>query len=407
MSPEIEVMRFQPLRFPGIVPVLCLIFCICQALTGQASTTGMGLDGSTGLFINPSPGNLTTGHMRIGVFSASNAGPGGKIGNLPVAFSLGFSEQLEIMGSLTAWPYSRNSDDQLLSLGAKINILEFEGNGLSVDLRWQDWERAINDTGWIPETALSGRLIGSYPVKGFVIHTNIGYAWRNMVTETNPTTEYPAGIGMTHSFSDQLQALAEYQTDHLADPRQSARWAMGVKWYVLDHLQLAGGVLGMRQYSRTNTGVFLNLAFSTASLKTFFRKIPSWRLIALPSLEELDMSDEGAGSEVSSEISSTVIGTVESPLDPEYANLPVPPPLEELDSWIPDKSWYERYLGREDPSAELPLPPPLDDTKRIKPIDSRDETHEYGIEPSITDDENLPQPPPLELFENSGNEIHD
>ena len=376
-------------------------------LFGQSTTTGMGLDGSTGLFINPSPENLPTGHMRIGTFNASNVIRGGETNSLPIAFSLGFSKRIEVSGSLSAWPYSLEGNDQLLSLGAKINIINFEGSGLSIDARSQNWERAIKDTGSVQESVMTSRLIGAFPVRRAVVHANLGYAQREIFPENGIAVEYPAGIGVVRSFSDKLQTLAEYQTDNISDHTRSSRWIRGVKWYLIDHLQLAAGILGTRQYQRQDRGFFLNLAFSTASLKAFFRVISSLDLITLPSLEDLDRTDTGADSTVNRAALLSVAPEAEPVLDPELAHLPVPPPLDNLESWRPDKAWFEKYLGVEEVDAELPNPPPFEEIQGAIPTASEDRIRDGVTISPLPGDEQLPQPPPLELFDNPDNQQQD
>jgi hypothetical protein len=363
----------------------------------------MGLDGSTGLFVNPSPQNLPSGHLRIGTFNASNMERGNATGSLPLAFSLGFSKQIEASGSLSAWPYSLEGNDQLLSLGAKINIIDSEGAGFSIDARSQNWERAINDTGSLRESVMTGRLIGAFPVRKAVVHVNLGYAQREKISEDGPAVEYPAGIGVVRSFSDRLQTLAEYQTDNVADPAGSSRWTVGIKWYLVDHLQLAAGVLGIQQHRRKTGGFFFNLAFSTASLKAFFRSIASWELITFPSLEELDSAAADVDSTSSPIETLPVVPETGSMPDPELAYLPVPPPLDNLDSWRPDEAWYTRYIDTADPEAELPSPPSFGDTQSVGPTDSGNVYTEDEIMAPSPGNDDLPQPPPLDAIDQPDN----
>ena len=88
-----------------VVGTVCFSVIYSQSRAGMS---GVSLDGSTGLFLNPSPETLGVGHVRLGTSRSITTLSQNLATTIPLAISLGLTGRTELYYSTNSWEIRSN-----------------------------------------------------------------------------------------------------------------------------------------------------------------------------------------------------------------------------------------------------------------------------------------------------------
>ena len=124
-----------------IVCTICLSVLFAQSRT----RSGISLDGSTGLILNPSPETLGVGHLRLGTSRFIATLNQSLTTTMPLAMTLGLTVRAELFYSTSSWSFNSQEKEKNATLGIRIKALNIGNNITSIDFRWQNIELFSNN----------------------------------------------------------------------------------------------------------------------------------------------------------------------------------------------------------------------------------------------------------------------
>lgn len=265
-------------------------------------TVGLTDGGASGLFVNPTPATLGTGHFGIGLLLESRIWSRQTIKNLPVALGFGLSDRAEAFGSFVSLSSTQGTDEEHSTFGLKVNLFRtVPGSHIvfSTDVRIQRLIQSF-DSGKSQETrAVSASVIANHPLgKVALSHVHIGYRWAGE-TELHLRNRIIGGAGVTYPVSDYFLILGEFHTRERLNETGGIRARAGVKWFFLRHIQFAFGIQGSYDGQPSFDSFSLGVAFVTETLRagTGKRHRTSTGLPEPPPLEEMEISDDEENGE--------------------------------------------------------------------------------------------------------------
>ena len=250
-----------------IVLLYLLFTCILFSQDkGENNFIGYSCYGSTGGFILSTPEILSVGDVSLSAlyqnyFNASSVRDG-----LYKTFAFGVAQNSEAYVSFLS--LSPKGFDENNSIGGlKYAVLGREkqlGFTASIDARLYHYENTDTsqntNNGYIvlPSLLASSDRIGNYFFYGM-------FGYRMRLKENNSSIENLfLGFGMTFSATETLLLLGEITNNEYSFRSSGIKSTLGVKWNMLDHIQLAGGVQMLYERSIFSQGIFLSLSFATS-----------------------------------------------------------------------------------------------------------------------------------------------
>ncbi|MFQ5797596.1 MAG: hypothetical protein ACE5H0_02760 [Bacteroidota bacterium] len=236
--------------------------------TGEYGRAGISQYGFSGLFVTPSPAVLGQGEVGGGIFYNGEFGAGQLIGAFPVALAFGLAKGVDAYASFASVRWDAGDEENYSTLGLKVNFFHHgPADGLlSGCLQMQRVELRPASTSIQEVMAFSGTLIASSPLwRGTIGYLHLGYTW---VEDKLPSvrSRIVGGSGVTVPLAEHLLAVGElYTGEQLVG--KGAGVKLGLKWFLVQHFQLAMGVQGSRREGRGTSGVFFGLSFSSEVLR--------------------------------------------------------------------------------------------------------------------------------------------
>lgn len=259
----------------------------------EENIVGLTQYASSGLFLTPSPSVVEMGEMGVGIFYNGNFSRSQSITSFPVGAVFGVTNRVEAYGAFYTSTKSPLMQRSYSTLGLKINFLNTELDDLriSADVRFQRTE--LSDGANVPQegATLMGSVIAGYPLWGESTgYLQLGYA---LVRDGSLPlrARFAGGVGLAFPMSRYFLLISEADVNEDLLGQSMVAGRLGIKCFLLNHLQVALGLLGTHFSEKFVSGVFLGLSFSSETLNAV-RDIGGKLPPALPEPPPLEKSPQ-------------------------------------------------------------------------------------------------------------------
>lgn len=402
-NPTLSNMINQILRsFPYSMILVSFLF-------GQQiqKENGIAIDGSSGLFLNPSPNTIGTGHFTIGYSQYLSNRKLVLNEQLPFSISLGLTKNTELYYNIDNW-YLNNNIEKTSTLGLRLKLFSINNSNFALDLRGQFIDILSNDVLEYEDRRLITRFITNFKIFKLGTYINGGIIISNNSEHTtNANNRIIGGIGIIIPVVKNVNGIIDYQIGEFESLKKHRIGSIAIKFYLYKHLQLALGYYENTAANFDDKGLFANISISSEILKGAKRRVRTKQGLPIPpSLPDRYFLQENNLNEI-----STDRITIEQFTLNEYVNyffnernkndFQNIPPLDMLEKWndtILNKLKEKPSTDIREVKKELPYPPPL-----ISPLEgSKSKKIDIKTDDSIVIEEYnyLPKPPPLESIKN-------
>ena len=353
-----------------VVGTVCFSVIYSQSRAGMS---GVSLDGSTGLFLNPSPETLGVGHVRLGTSRSITTLSQNLATTIPLAISLGLTGRTELYYSTNSWEINNLEKEKNATLGIRINILNLGNNSTSVDFRWQNIGLFTCNQLSSESQRIISRAITEFSILNLKTYTNIGYISLLESAGLKVDNRFIGGIGILIPIIKQIHGVIDFQVDERLSNGNELIGSMGIKWFLFKHIQVASGFNSTVRGDNRLKGFFLNLSFSSEVMTGPRKRIRTKKGLPVPPILPTDYFALDVVNESSMENMEEQKLDSKFPLDiyisnflkKEYINeLPMIPPIDQLDLWrsevingLDRKKKVELKMKK----VDLPFPPALDE----------------------------------------------
>ncbi len=392
--------------------IVCTVYVSIIFSQSRIEVTGVSLDGSTGLFLNPSSETLGVGHVRLGsshYFSSQYRDLDIKI---PFSISLGITSRSELYYSTNTWLINSLEKEENNTLGLRIKVFNLGNSITSIDFRGQYIDLLAGNKLLFEDRRIISRIITNFTLFNLKTYTNIGYIKSLKSNVSNADNRLIGGFGLVFPIVKQVQGIIDFQVNEYESFNKKINGSIALKWFLFNHIQLATGLNTDIRRNLQFVGVFLNLSVSSEIMKGPRRRIRTQKGFPVP--PKLPISNYTSESkEIVSDKKDNISKAVQLPLsthvekfmEKNYINeFPIAPPINQLDAWkdevainidkkIIDNSKLE--------TKDLPFPPPqseIEIPKYEEPELLKINDYEYLLD---IDTLTLPKPPSLESLNNS------
>jgi len=388
--------------------IVSTIFFTVVYTQNRVNVSGVSLDGSTGLLLNPSTETLSVGHVRLGTSQIISTVNQSFETSTPLSISLGLTGRTELFYSTNSWNINNKEREKSTTLGTRIKALSLGSSQTSLEFRWQNSKLFTENQLSLENQRLISKAISSFSIFNLKSYANIGYITSLKSTDSNYENRFIGGIGVLLPIIKQVNGIIDFQVDeHLSNGNEIV-CSIGIKWFLLKHIQLASGINTAINETYGIQGIFLNLSFSSEVMTGARRRIRTKKGLPVPPklpknyFTELVVKDVKLNNIEELEPSANIPLTnyVNNFLNMKYiGEPPLIPPISKLEQWLIEvnsglssKKHSELVIK----SRELPIPPLLEEigipwtkqTEKQKPVNSETLTDEIII--------NLPMPPSFE-----------
>ncbi|NHZ86673.1 MAG: hypothetical protein GWP19_12465 [Planctomycetia bacterium] len=384
--------------------IVCIV-CISVLFAQSRTRSGISLDGSTGLILNPSPETLGVGHLRLGTSRFIAPLNQSLTTTMPLAMTLGLTARAELFYSTSSWSFNSQEKEKNATLGIRIKALNIGNNITSIDFRWQNIELFSNNQLSLEGQRIISRVITNFSIFNLKTYTNIGYISTLESTNSKIDNRFIGGVGIQFPVIQHVQGLVDFQVDERIN-NNGVIGAIGIKWFLFKHIQVATWFNTDIKKGDRITGVFLNLFFSSEVMTGPRRRIRTKKGLPIPPplskdfLTTIIVTEKSMNNVEKQKPKYPLNVYVKNYLDKESRNdLPMIPPINQLELWqreVLSELELRKKIIPVIKEKELPYPPPLDTigfSRDQKPIIK----NKLKVN-NIQDNEliSLPKPPPLE-----------
>jgi len=356
--------------------IVFVIFVSIVFTQSRIEGTGVGMDGSTGLFLNPSSETIGVGHIRLGSshFISSQYQQLDK--KIPFSISVGLTSRAELYYSTNTWLINSIEKEENDMLGLRIKMLNLNNSITSIDFRGQYIDILSGNKLLFEDRRIISRIITNFTLFNLKTHANIGYITSLESNVSNADNRVIGGIGVLFPIIKRVHGVIDFQVSEHESINNKINGSIALKWFLFNHIQLAGGfntdIHGDEQF----TGIFLNLSVSSEVMKGPGRRIRTRQGLPVPpklpnnyfiSEKKDDIIVDKKDVELQTEQYPLNI-YVERYIENNYKNeLPIVPPLNILDKWKEEvlininKKIITQPIVK---AKDLPFPPPLTPLKK-------------------------------------------
>ncbi len=385
--------------------IVCIV-CISVLFAQSRTRSGISVDGSTGLILNPSPETLGVGHLRLGTSRFIAPLNQSLTTAMPLAITLGLTTRAELFYSTSSWTFNSQEKEKNATLGIRIKALNLGNNITSIDFRWQNIELFSNNQLSLEGQRIISRAITNFSIFNLKTYANIGYISALKSTGFKIDKRFIGGVGIQFPIIQHVQGLIDFQVDERIN-NNGVIGAIGIKWFLLKHIQVATWFNTDIKKGDRITGVYLNLFFSSEVMSGPRRRIRTKKGLPIPPplskdfLTTIVVKDKSMENiEKQQQKPKYPLNVyVKNYLDKESINdLPMVPPINQLELWQ-DKVLSELNLRKQIipkiTEEELPYPPPLNTIESSR--DQKPRVKKILNVNNIPDSDliSLPKPPPL------------
>ena len=153
--------------------IVFAIFFSVVYTQNRVNVSGVSLDGSTGLLLNPSTETLSVGHVRLGTSQIISTVNQSFETSTPLSISLGLTGRTELFYSTNSWNINNKEREKSTTLGTRIKALSLGSSQTSLEFRWQNSKLFTENQLSLENQRLISKAISSFSIFNLKSYANI------------------------------------------------------------------------------------------------------------------------------------------------------------------------------------------------------------------------------------------